>query len=291
MASTMADRRPHWLKVKLTGSDDFYKVKRLIRDQGLHTVCQSARCPNQGECWGNRTATFLILGDVCTRNCGFCAIDHDRPLPPDADEPRRVAAAVVHLGLSFAVVTSVTRDDLEDGGAGHFAVTIREIRSAAPDCQVEVLIPDFSGSSEALQTVLDASPQVLNHNIETVPALYPIVRPQAKYERSLELLRRASQQGACTKSGLMLGMGESPAQVQSSLQDLRQTGCQILTIGQYLPPSRHHLPVDRFVEPDEFDRLKEYGLSIGFSHVESGPLVRSSYHAQEQSVARPAATH
>jgi len=287
----MADRRPHWLKVKLTGSDDFYKVKRLIRDQGLHTVCQSARCPNQGECWGNRTATFLILGDVCTRNCGFCAIDHDRPLPPDADEPRRVAAAVVHLGLSFAVVTSVTRDDLEDGGAGHFAVTIREIRSAAPDCQVEVLIPDFSGSSEALQTVLDASPQVLNHNIETVPALYPIVRPQAKYERSLELLRRASQQGACTKSGLMLGMGESPAQVQSSLQDLRQTGCQILTIGQYLPPSRHHLPVDRFVEPDEFDRLKEYGLSIGFSHVESGPLVRSSYHAQEQSVARPAATH
>ncbi|HNW58736.1 MAG TPA: lipoyl synthase [bacterium] len=276
-------RRPHWLKVDLAGRGSFYQVKELVAGQHLNTVCQSARCPNIGECWGRKTATFMILGDVCSRNCGFCAVPHGRVQPPDSDEPRRVAAAVQELGLRHAVVTSVTRDDLGDGGAGHFADTITAIRAAAPGCRIEVLIPDFSGSAAALARVLAAGPDILNHNIETVAALYPRVRPQALYQRSLDLLAAARQAGALTKSGLMLGLGESRAELLATLADLRGVDCQILTLGQYLPPSRRHLPVSRFVDPGEFRDLQQTAMRMGFMHVESAPLVRSSYHADRQS--------
>ncbi len=281
MQSAKETRRPHWLKVDLTGKGSFYSVKQLVDGQNLHTVCQSARCPNIGECWAKKTATFMILGDSCTRNCTFCAISHRAPEAVDPDEPRRVADAVHSLGLRYAVVTSVTRDDLPDGGAGAFARTIMAIRSANHGCRIEVLIPDFAGSKEALMTVLAQNPDVLNHNLETVEELYPKVRPQAEYHRSLDLLATARRYGARTKSGLMLGVGESRDQLIKTLQDLREIDCQIVTLGQYLPPSRHHLPVARFVDPAEFDDLRRIGLEMGFPQIESGPLVRSSYHAEK----------
>ncbi len=281
MPSENETRRPHWLKVDLTGMGAFYTVKQLVNGQNLHTVCQSARCPNIGECWARKTATFMILGDRCSRNCTFCAISHAAPEAVDADEPRRVGEAVKSLALRYAVITSVTRDDLPDGGAVHFAQTIAAIRSSSPGCRVEVLIPDFAGSPQALLTLLEAAPDVLNHNLETVEELYPRVRPQADYHRSLKLLENARRYGAITKSGLMLGVGESREQLLKTLTDLRSIDCQIVTLGQYLPPSRHHLPVVRFVEPGEFDELRRIGLAMGFPHIESGPLVRSSYHAEQ----------
>lgn len=281
MQSANETRRPHWLKVDLTGKGAFYRVRQLVDVQNLHTVCQSARCPNIGECWAKKTATFMILGDNCSRNCTFCAISHGALEAVDPDEPRRVAEAVKSLDLRYAVVTSVTRDDLPDGGAGAFARTIAAIRTANPGCRIEVLIPDFAGSKEALMTLLAQNPDVLNHNLETVEELYPRVRPQADYHRSLDLLDSARRHGARTKSGLMLGVGESRDQLIKTLRDLRNIDCQIITLGQYLPPSRHHLPVERFVEPAEFAELRLLGLEMGFPHVESGPLVRSSYHAEE----------
>ncbi|HOT97227.1 MAG TPA: lipoyl synthase [bacterium] len=283
MSSTKELRRPHWLKVDLAGKGSFYQVKELVAGHQLHTVCQSARCPNIGECWGRKTATFMILGDICSRNCGFCAVLHGRLQPPDPDEPARVAAAVQELGLRYAVVTSVTRDDLPDGGAAHFAATISAIRARSPRCQVEVLIPDLGGSISALAAILAAQPDVLSHNLETVQALYPRVRPQADYRRSLTLLAAARKAGSLTKSGLMLGLGETRAQLQAALADLRAVDCQLLTLGQYLPPSRHHLPVDRFIEPGEFAEWQETAIRMGFIHVESAPLVRSSYRADRQS--------
>jgi lipoic acid synthetase len=275
-------RKPHWIKAKLPGGANYSEIKGLVADGGLHTVCQSARCPNLGECWEERTATFMILGDVCTRHCGFCAVDSARPAPVDHDEPGRVAKAVSALDLRYAVITSVTRDDLPLGGAEIFAATILAIRGASPDCNVEVLVPDFQGSEDALGIVLNALPDVLNHNVETVPRLYPIMRPQADFERSLELLRRASRAGALTKSGLMVGVGEEMEEVFSVMARLREADCKLLTVGQYLSPSLNHLPVSRYVEPEEFEHIRDEGLRQGFSHVESGPLVRSSYHAKEQ---------
>jgi lipoic acid synthetase len=256
-----------------------------MRTLDLHTVCESARCPNMGECWEHRTATFMILGDICTRSCGFCAVPSGKPAgPPDEDEPRRVAEAVEQMGLRYAVVTSVNRDDQPDGGAGIFAETIREIRRRVPGCRIEVLIPDFRGDWKALETVMAARPEVLNHNTETVPRLYRQVRKGAVYERSLELLRRAKEVAptVSTKSGLMLGLGEDKLEVLATMRDLVAQGTDILTIGQYLQPTREHLPIVRYVHPDEFAEYKELGEAMGFKHVESGPLVRSSYHAFEQ---------
>jgi len=254
-----------------------------MRTLGLHTVCESARCPNIGECWEHRTATFMILGNVCTRSCGFCAVPSGRPLgPPDEDEPRRVAEAAAAMGLRYVVVTSVNRDDLPDGGARLFARTIEELRRRLPGCKVEVLIPDFRGNWAALEQVLAARPDVLNHNIETVPRLYRRVRRGAIYERSLELLARSRQYGLVTKSGLMLGLGEQAEEVEATLRDLLAHGTQIVTLGQYLQPTPAHLPVVRYVPPEEFRRWKVLGEQLGFAHVEAGPLVRSSYHAFEQ---------
>ncbi|MDZ7373057.1 MAG: lipoyl synthase [candidate division KSB1 bacterium] len=275
-------RRPPWLKTRIPTGGEFVRVRELVERHGLHTVCQSARCPNIGHCWSRRTATFMILGNVCTRSCRFCAVAKGIPQPVDLAEPRRVAEAVQKLGLRYAVITSVTRDDLPDGGASLFAQTIREIRKRVPDCRVEVLIPDFRGSRDALELVLEARPDVLNHNLETVPSLYSLVRPQADYRRSLQVLAWAHQAGVVTKSGLMLGLGETQEEVRQVLWDLRDAGCTILTLGQYLQPSAQHLPVLRFVPPEEFSLWRQWGLSIGFRHVEAGPLVRSSFHAEEQ---------
>lgn len=276
-------RRPEWLKAPAPGGANYAELMRLVEDLKLHTVCQSAACPNAGECWNHRTATFMILGNLCTRRCGFCAVQKGAPLEVDYDEPRRVAAACAALGLRYAVITSVNRDDRKDGGAELFALTIRAIRDRIPGCKVEVLIPDFQGSREALETVLDAEPDVLNHNIETVPRLYRQVRLGARYERSLELLALSSQlkPGIPTKSGLMAGLGESREEVLSTLADLRSHGVQIVTIGQYLRPTPRHLPVLRYVPPAEFAEYGEAARKLGFAHVESGPLVRSSYHAAE----------
>ena len=279
-------KKPGWIKAKLPGGENYSEIKGLVADGGLHTVCQSARCPNLGECWEERTATFMILGDVCTRRCGFCAVKSERPGPVDHNEPARVARAVSALGLRYVVITSVTRDDLPLGGAEIFAATILAISGASPDCNVEVLVPDFKASEEALGIVLDASPAVLNHNVETVPRLYPVVRPQADYERSLGLLRRARGAGATTKSGLMVGIGEEMEEIFDVMARLREVDCRILTVGQYLSPSLNHLPVSRYVEPQEFGHIREEGLRTGFLHVESGPLVRSSYHAKEQAEGR-----
>jgi len=275
-------RLPRWLKAKAPGSPNYIDLKRLVKDLKLHTVCESAHCPNIGECWGNRTATFMILGDVCTRSCGFCAIKTGRPQYLDEEEPQRVAAAIARLDLRHAVITSVNRDELPDGGAAIFARTIQEVNRLCPSTSIEVLIPDFQGAWDALQTVLDAGPDILNHNIETVPRLYRIMRPQAKYDRSLELLRRAADAGALTKSGMMLGAGETREETERTIQDLADVDCAVLTLGQYLSPSADHVPVDRFVHPDEFDAFRRFALELGFRHVESGPLVRSSYHAEEQ---------
>ena len=277
--------RPEWLKVRFFGGENYQELKRLMRTLGLHTVCESARCPNMGECWEHRTATFMILGNICTRACGFCAVPSGRPsAPPDEHEPERVAEAVAKMGLRYAVVTSVNRDDQPDGGAHIFARTITEIRRRVPGCKVEVLIPDFRGDWSALRTVLDAQPDVLNHNTETVPRLYRAVRKGAEYERSLDLLRRSKELAPQipTKTGLMLGLGESREEVLEAMRDLAAQRTDILTLGQYLQPTRDHLPVVRFVHPDEFAEYKTLGEQMGFGHVESGPLVRSSYHAFEQ---------
>ena len=276
--------RPAWLKARAPGGPNYHELKVLTNRLRLHTVCESARCPNVGECWEQRTATFMILGDVCTRRCGFCAVPKGAPLPVDYEEPERVAEAVAELGLEHAVVTSVNRDDRKDGGAEIFARTIAAIRRVRPCCRVEVLIPDFQGSREALEIVLAARPDVLNHNIETVPRLYRTVRPGARYEQSLRLLAtaRALEPAAATKSGMMLGLGEEREEVVETLRDLVEHGCQILTLGQYLRPSLDHLPIVRYVSPEEFAELKVAGERMGFLHVEAGPLVRSSYHARTQ---------
>jgi lipoyl synthase len=276
--------KPEWLKAKAPVGENFHNLKKLARGLGLHTVCESAQCPNIGECWNHRTATFMLLGDICTRRCGFCAVPKGKPGPIDADEPRRVAEAVATLGLRHAVVTSVNRDDDNLGGARIFAETIRRIRELSPECRVEVLIPDFQGLDDALKIVLDAWPDVLNHNTETVPRLYRVVRSGARYERTLRLLENAKKfsPGMVTKSGVMVGLGETITELVDVFCDLCSRGVGILTVGQYLRPSRDHLPIARFYTPDEFGYLKQEALRFGFRHVESGPLVRSSYHAHEQ---------
>jgi lipoic acid synthetase len=275
--------KPPWLKRRIPSGSTYQEVQRLLRDTSLHTVCREACCPNLGECYSRGTATFLILGDRCTRNCRFCAVSHGAPLPPDLNEPARVAQAVAKLGLRYVVITSVTRDDLPDGGARIFSETIRMIRTRTPGTMAEVLIPDFQGNWEALKIVLEARPDVLNHNIETVPRLYPTVRPRALYQRSLELLRQAGHLDPSipTKSGFMLGLGEAAEEVRQVMHDLRGAGCHILTLGQYLQPSQNHLPVERFVSPEEFAGWKGTALAMGFAEVASGPFVRSSYHAHE----------
>lgn len=279
---TIRTPRPDWLKVRVPAGETYSNIRSIIDKHKLHTVCGEAHCPNLGECWNSGTATFMILGDICTRSCGFCAVKTGMPTELDADEPRRVADAVKLMNVKYAVITSVNRDELYDGGATIFADTIRKIREASPACKVEVLIPDFKGDEFALNILLDAFPDVLNHNIETVPRLYSTVRPQAKYERSLELLHRAKKRGFTTKSGLMVGLGETIDEVFSVMNDLRNVQCDILTIGQYLQPTKGHLPVSRFVHPNEFKILRDKGMELGFKHVESGPLVRSSYKAEEQ---------
>ena len=276
--------KPNWLRAKAPSGDNFHNLKKLARQLGLHTVCESAQCPNIGECWNYRTATFMLLGDICTRRCGFCAVPKGKPLAIDWDEPRRVAEAVGTLGLNHAVITSVNRDDDNLGGARIFAETIREVRRVAPGCRVEVLIPDFQGMDEALQVVLEARPDVLNHNTETVPRLYRAVRSGARYERTLRLLGNAKliSPETITKSGVMVGLGETTEELLEVFGDLAERKVDLLTVGQYLRPSRDHLPIARFYTPGEFADLKTRALAMGFRHVESGPLVRSSYHAHEQ---------
>jgi lipoyl synthase len=283
VAPPLRQPKPDWLRAKAPVGDNFHNLKKLARGLGLHTVCESAQCPNIGECWNHRTATFMLLGDICTRRCGFCAVPKGKPGPIDWQEPARVAEAVATLGLRHAVVTSVNRDDDNLGGARVFAETIRQIRELTPGCRVEVLIPDFQGLDEALQIVLDAQPDILNHNTETVPRLYRVVRSGARYERTLRLLENAKKfaPGMVTKSGVMVGLGETLAELFEVFRDLGSRGVDILTVGQYLRPSRDHLPIARFYTPDEFRTLKDAALEYGFRHVESGPLVRSSYHAHE----------
>ena len=275
-------RLPPWFKVTMRQGQDYQDVRRIMDRLELHTICEEARCPNVWECWNNRTATFLILGDICTRRCHYCAVTTGRPLELDREEPLRVAQAVQALSLRHAVITSVNRDELEDGGAAIFAETIRQIRRLTPICAVEVLIPDFEGNEAALALVVVEKPDILNHNIETVRRLFPSIRPQGKYDRSLTLLERAKRMGARTKSGLIVGMGETAEEVREVMRDLRAVACDMMTIGQYLQPTKQHLPVARFYHPDEFAAFKAEGLALGFSHVESGPLVRSSYHAEQQ---------
>jgi lipoic acid synthetase len=275
-------RHPPWLKVRAPGGAAYAETMGIVRGLGLHTVCQEARCPNIGECWGHKTATFMLLGDTCTRNCAFCAVSHGRPLAVDPAEPVRVGAAVARLGLKHVVVTSVNRDDLDDGGAAHFAATARSIKHFVAECRVEVLVPDFLGNLESVATVVASPIDVFNHNLETVPRLYKRARAGARYERSLAVLgaaREGSDAGLLTKAGLMLGLGETAEEIIRVFKDLRSVGCDVLTLGQYLRPSADHLPVERYVPPEEFADLRERALAVGFRHVESGPLVRSSYHA------------
>jgi lipoic acid synthetase len=276
--------KPPWLKVRAPGGPQYIRLKGLMREWNLHSVCEEAHCPNIGECWEDLTATFMILGDVCTRNCGYCAVAHGRPVWEDREEPERVGHAVGELGLEHVVITSVNRDDLADGGAAHFAATTRAIRRHAPGCRVELLIPDFQGSVSALETVIAAGPDVLNHNTETVPRLYKVARHGGRYERTLELFRHARRVAPrlVTKSGIILGLGEERDELLTTMADLRAADVNILTLGQYLRPSAQHLPVARFYHPDEFAELAERGRELGFAHVESGPLVRSSYHAKRQ---------
>ena len=275
--------RPAWIKARAPVGEEYERLRAVMRDLGLHTVCEEARCPNIGDCWNRGTATFMILGDVCTRACGFCAVKTGLPrLPPDLREAARVAEAAARMGLRHAVITSVNRDDQRDGGAGVFAACIRQIRERVPGCTVEVLIPDFKGDAAALQVVIGAAPDVLNHNTETVPRLYRHVRPGARFERSLELLHRAKAAGLLTKSGIMVDLGEEPEEVRETVRRIREAGTDILTVGQYLRPSAHHLPIVRYYEPAEFAEIKRYAVGLGYRHVESGPLVRSSYHAEEQ---------
>ena len=282
--TTRPPRKPDWLKVRFPAGPNYARIDRLHREQGLHSVCRSAACPNQGECWEQGTATFMILGDHCTRDCRFCNVTHETPLPIDPQETDKVAKAIAELKLNHAVITSVTRDDLKDGGAAQFAALTRAIHSYRPECRVELLVPDLQGNHEALSTILMAKPEIFGHNLETVPRLYPLARAGADYQRSLDLLAAAAQTAPDipTKSGLMLGMGETMDEIPSVMQDLQKAGCRMLTLGQYLQPTRHHLPVVRYVEPAEFASLRDAGLQLGFAHVEAGPLVRSSYHAAEQ---------
>lgn len=282
--TTRPPRKPDWLKVRFPAGPNYARIDRLHREQGLHSVCRSAACPNQGECWEQGTATFMILGDHCTRDCRFCNVTHETPLPVDPQETDKVAKAIAELKLNHAVITSVTRDDLEDGGAAQFAALTRAIHAYRPECRVELLVPDLQGNHEALSTILMAKPEIFGHNLETVPRLYPLARAGADYQRSLDLLAAAAQTAPDipTKSGLMLGMGETMDEIPSVMQDLQKAGCRMLTLGQYLQPTRHHLPVVRYVEPAEFASLRDAGLQLGFAHVEAGPLVRSSYHAAEQ---------
>ncbi len=275
-------RLPPWFKVEAKTGPDYLDIKQTMDRLKLHTICEEARCPNRWECWNARTATFLILGDICTRRCHYCSVETGRPGAIDHEEPSRVAAAVQALGLRHAVITSVNRDELDDGGAAIFADTIRQTRQLSPGCTIEVLIPDFEGNKAALATVCAEKPEILNHNIETVRRLFPTIRSQGKYQRSIELLGKAKQLSMRTKSGLILGMGETMDEAREVMCDLRSVGCDIMTIGQYLQPTRQHLPVARFYDPSEFALLKEEGIALGFSHVESGPLVRSSYHAEQQ---------
>jgi len=281
-------RKPEWLKIRLNMGEDFLEVRRTLNGLDLHTVCQEARCPNIYECWSNRTATFMIAGDVCTRRCGFCAVSKGEPKPLDPREPAHVAEAVRKLNLRHAVITGVNRDDKGDGGAGHWAATIRAVRALNPDCKIEVLIPDFEGNDDALDVVLDALPDVLNHNTETVPRLYRRVRPHARYsEWTMKLLARAAERrdrerrGMLTKSGVMVGLGETAEEIIETMRDLRAVDCDVLTVGQYLQPAERRLPVERYYTPAEFAEFKRAGLEMGFRYVESGPLVRSSYHAHE----------
>ncbi|MFQ5616333.1 MAG: lipoyl synthase [Anaerolineales bacterium] len=277
-------RRPPWIRVRAPGGEAYQNLQTLMRSKSLHTVCEEAMCPNIGECWGHGTATFLMLGDVCTRTCGFCDVKRGAPSPPDWLEPERVAQAVKAMNLHHAVITSVNRDDRKDGGAPIFAMAIRRIRQIHPGCSIEVLIPDFKGSLEALRIVMDARPEILNHNVETVPRLFKKVQPQDRYEWAAAILSNAKKMApeVLTKSGIMLGLGETMAEVKTVMGDLRNWGVDILTIGQYLQPSRKHLPIERYYPLEAFDELREYGLGIGFQWVESSPLVRSSYHAGEQ---------
>ena len=277
-----SQRLPSWFKVEAKTGPDYLDIKQTMDRLKLHTICEEARCPNRWECWNARTATFLILGDICTRRCHYCSVVTGRPAAIDHEEPLRVAHAVRVLGLRHAVITSVNRDELEDGGAAIFAETIRQTRQLSPSCTIEVLIPDFEGNESALAMVCVEMPEILNHNIETVRRLFPAIRPQGKYQRSIELLGKAKQWGMRTKSGLILGMGETIDEAREVMRDLRSVGCDIMTIGQYLQPTRQHLPVARFYDPSEFAMLKVEGMAIGFTHIESGPLVRSSYHAEQQ---------
>jgi lipoic acid synthetase len=280
--------KPDWLRIRLGDPTNQNHLLKLIQGLNLHTVCQEAKCPNIFECWSDRTATFMLGGDICTRHCGFCAVGKGAPGSLDKDEPRHVGEAVRHLNLAHAVITSVNRDDLPDGGAAHWAETIRQVRALNPECKVEVLIPDFNGDEAALNTVLDAAPDVLNHNTETIARLYRRVRPDAEYQQSLTLLRRAAERrdrelhSMMTKSGIMVGLGETFDEVVELMKDLRASSCDIMTIGQYLQPSARRLPVERYVTPDEFDRWRDIGRDLGFKHVQSSPLTRSSYHAREQ---------
>jgi lipoic acid synthetase len=282
--AVLPERRPDWLRVRLPVGENYNDLKQLMRSKSLHTVCEEARCPNMGECWANRTATFMILGSVCTRSCGFCAVATGRPMALDWEEPRRVAEAVTQMGLNHVVVTSVDRDELHDGGATLFAATIRWIRRLNPTCAVEVLTPDFKGSRDALKVVMDARPDVFNHNVETVPRLYRRVRPQAVYERSLDVLAWAKEMRPekPTKTGFMLGLGETHDEIVETMRDIKARDVDILTIGQYLRPSPQHLPIERYVPPDEFREYARIGREMGFRNVYSGPLVRSSYHAWDQ---------
>jgi lipoic acid synthetase len=275
-------KKPRWLKVKFPSNPEFFAVSQLIKERNLHTICESAKCPNVSECWSRRTATFLILGDICTRNCAFCAVKKGTPSSLSNDESSRVAEAAALMGLRYVVVTSVTRDDLRDGGASVFADTIQAIRVKNPESKIEVLIPDFNGSEEALTAVISAQPEVLNHNVEVPESLYPrINRPPKNYQRSLEVLERAKNRGSVTKSGLMIGLGETKADILRTFSDLHRTGCDLLTIGQYLQPTKRNVPVKKYYSPLEFEQLKKIALNFGFKEVEAGPLVRSSYRAHK----------
>ena len=277
-------RKPGWLKVRAPGGPSYMRLRALMRSLDLHSVCEEAHCPNIGECWEDATATFMILGDVCTRNCGYCAVAHGTPVWEDREEPLRIGRAVAQLGLEYVVITSVNRDDLADGGAAHWAATIRAVHALAPGCRVEVLIPDFLGRRASLDTVIAAAPAILNHNTETVPRLYKVARHGGRYDRVLDLFRhaRATAPGLPLKSGIILGLGEERDELVATMRDLVEVGVSILTLGQYLRPSARHLPVARYYHPDEFAALAEIGRGLGFAHVESGPLVRSSYHAKKQ---------
>lgn len=280
----LPERKPSWLKVKAPGGENYVRLKGLMKELDLHTVCEEAHCPNVGECWQHGTATFMILGDVCTRNCGYCAVSHGRPPRYDVDEPNRVAAAIAQMGLQHAVITSVDRDDLPDFGSWIFAETIRQIHARLPGCSVEVLVPDFQGDEDAIRAVLEAGPEIYNHNTETVPRLYKRARPGGRYERVMQIFRFAKQVAPHipTKTGIMVGLGETKEELVAVMHDLRAVDVDILTLGQYLRPSDDHLPLDRFYTPDEFRELRTIGMGLGFRHVEAGPLVRSSYHAWEQ---------